>query len=391
MSKLKAYFSYPKFQSPPYRLLFIFNDYYLQKASIQALKQMGHQVEVVPLQKDARQMLDVLLKTSVLFRPDAIMGMNHVGMDTEGIIPQTLAELGIPIIIWYLDDFRFLIPNQQALVTPLTAIFTFEQTHVPLLKAVGFEHVFYLPSASAYDPHQDYHHRYPRFQKLNEAVTFVGTTFDYTRKKLEQPEFERFYQEFIQHHNLAIHSPNMVSDLENRQRHLFADPAQFYEYCGYVISRSTETYRLHFLKAVEARPFYVIGDARWLTLGVPAQYLPPTQYETETPAVYAHSQINLNLSSLQLSTTVSLRPFDVSAAGGFLISDYTESLYELFEPDEIPSFRTVEEMNDLIHYYRQHPAQREKIAQKARQKVIERHQIHHRMQTILDTMQQLWR
>ena len=134
MSKLKAYFSYPKFHSPPYRLLFIYNDYYLQNASITALQQMGHQVEVVPLQKNAREMLDVLLKTSVLFRPDAIMGMNHVGMDSEGIIPQTLAHLGIPIVIWYLDDFRFLIPDQQALVTPLTFIFTFEKTHVPLLK-----------------------------------------------------------------------------------------------------------------------------------------------------------------------------------------------------------------------------------------------------------------
>ena len=385
MSKLKAYFSYPKFKAPPYRLLFIFNDYYLQQASIGALKQMGHQVKVIHLQKDARQMLDTLLKTSVVFRPDAIIGMNHVGMDSEGVIPQTLSELGIPIIIWYLDDFRFLIPDPRALATPLTIIFTFEKTHVPLLNQIGFTHVFYLPSASAFNPYNNYRLQYPQFRFLNNAITFVGTTFDFTRKKLEQPQFESYYQEFIQTYPLTTHSPNLMNELQKQQYRFFDNPALFYEYCGYVIARSTEAYRLHFLRNIQEHPFYVVGDRRWLSLGVPAQYLPPTLYETETPAVYAHSQINLNLSSLQLATTVSLRPFDVSAAGGFLISDYTESLYELFEPDEIPSFRTVDEMNDLIAYYRNHPTQREAMAHKARQKVIERHQIQHRMQTILDT------
>lgn len=289
MSKLKAYFSYPKFHSPPYRLLFIYNDYYLQNASITALQQMGHQVEVVPLQKNAREMLDVLLKTSVLFRPDAIMGMNHVGMDSEGIIPQTLAHLGIPIVIWYLDDFRFLIPDQQALVTPLTFIFTFEKTHVPLLKQVGFDHVFYLPSASAYNPYQNYRQQCPRFQHLHNAITFVGTTFNFTRKKLEQQGFEHYYQKFIRQYPLTQHHPNLVSELEHRQRHLFPEVTQFYEYCGYVIARATETYRLHFLQNVQNQPFYVVGDNRWLTPGVKAQYIPPTRYEP-APPLFMHTR-----------------------------------------------------------------------------------------------------
>ncbi len=390
MSKLKQYFAYRKFNAPPYRLLFIYNDYYLQQASIQALRQLGHHVDVVPLQKDAKSMLDVLLKKSVLFRPDAILGMNHVGMDSEGIIPQTLAELGIPLIIWYLDDFRFLIPNQKALVSPYSAIFTFEKTHVPLLRQIGFEHVFYLPSATAYNPNKDYTNDFPQYHHLQNAITFVGTTFNYARKKLERPQFSRYFQEFIKQQPITQHVPDLVSRLEAQQSHLFTDSGQFYEYCGFAISVATEQYRLHYLTSITESPFYVVGDRRWLELGVPAQYLPPTRYETETPAVYASSQINLNLSSLQLATTVSLRPFDVSAAGGFLLSDFTEALYELFEPEEIPSFRTPEEMNDLIRYYRKHPHERQKAATKARERVIREHQIHHRMQSILNIVQNLW-
>ncbi len=351
---------------------------------------MGHQVEVLSLKKDAREMLDALLKTSVLFRPDAIMGMNHVGMDTEGIIPNTLAEFQLPLVIWYLDDFRFLIPNPGSLVTPYSVIFTFEKKHVPLLKSIGFEHVYYLPSATAYNPTTDYKAAFPQFHYLENAVTFVGTTFHYTRQKLEKPAFARYFREFAAHHTFTAHIPNLVDQLEREQKSRFAEPDQFYEYCGFVVSIATEQYRLHYLKSITDKPFYVVGDRRWLELGVPAEYLPPTQYETETPAVYAHSQINLNLSSMQLASTVSLRPFDVSAAGGFLLSDYTETLYELFDPEEIPSFRSPEEINDLIRFYRQHPELRQKAASKARQRVIAHHQIHHRMEKILETLKHLW-
>jgi len=63
---------------------------------------------------------------------------------------------------------------------------------------------------------------------------------------------------------------------------------------------------------------------------------------------------------------ISNRVFDVTASGGFLISDYMPEI-ERFYGDSIPMFKTKEELKDLLDYYLEHPEERTQKAKRAQE------------------------
>ena len=83
---------------------------------------------------------------------------------------------------------------------------------------------------------------------------------------------------------------------------------------------------------------------------------------------YASSKIVLNdtRGDMKKAGFISNRVFDVTASGGFLISDYMEEI-EHFYGDSIPMFKTKEELKELIDYYLAHPYERIKKAKKAQE------------------------
>jgi spore maturation protein CgeB len=80
------------------------------------------------------------------------------------------------------------------------------------------------------------------------------------------------------------------------------------------------------------------------------------------------------------------RVFDVPAAGAFLLTDYKESLLDLFREDEVAVFRDPEEAQTKLQYYGQHPEERRAIANRARERVLEEHTFMHRVRTILENL-----
>ena len=83
---------------------------------------------------------------------------------------------------------------------------------------------------------------------------------------------------------------------------------------------------------------------------------------------YASAKIVLNdtRSDMKEAGFISNRVFDVTASGGFLISDYMPEI-ERFYGDSIPMFKTKEELKHLIEYYLSHPEERKEKARKAQE------------------------
>ena len=104
------------------------------------------------------------------------------------------------------------------------------------------------------------------------------------------------------------------------------------------------------------------------------------------PRLQRMAMINLCLSSQQLNNAVSLRAYEVPASGGFLLTDWKADLEHLFAPDEIVTFRSVEEMNDKIAFYEKHPDKRLPIIRKARERVAKEHLVIHRIQKMLEIL-----
>ena len=83
---------------------------------------------------------------------------------------------------------------------------------------------------------------------------------------------------------------------------------------------------------------------------------------------YASAKIVLNdtRNDMKKAGFISNRVFDVTASGGFLISDYMPEV-EKFYGDSIPMFKSKEELKYLIDYYLSHPDERKEKALKAQQ------------------------
>lgn len=386
--KLKSHFAYRKFNDSRHRILYLFNDYYLQGASINVLREMGHQVVRCDIAADTKKMLEQILKMSVSLKPDCIMGTNHCGFDVEGKIAGLLAEFRIPVIMWYLDDFRFILQGEPRHANDRTLVCTFDRGHVKPLRRLGFRHVRYLPAAASFDPNAAC--ECDRYEYLSNATTFVGSTFEETKARWYRPGYDGLLRELGKDGEFRSGTQGTVQMiLQQRQR--FDSNGEFYHYAGFVAAHATQLYRTSYLSRIRPRELHVFGDEKWRELAVNAHVHGFAPYHDVTPHIYGCSLINLNLSSRQLETAVNQRVFDVPAAGGFLITDWKESLGELFDvKGEIVSFRSAEELNDLIAFYETHPGQRERIVRKAREKIRKEHLLEHRLATMLSTARDLF-
>lgn len=113
--------------------------------------------------------------------------------------------------------------------------------------------------------------------------------------------------------------------------------------------------------------------------------------EEDSLKIYSASDINLNLhSSINNTVTISNgdfvnpRTFELASIGAFQLVDNRKLLDELFAPGELATFNTADELYDAIIYYIDRPAEREQIAQKARDRVHRDHTYQKRMQKLLE-------
>jgi spore maturation protein CgeB len=91
------------------------------------------------------------------------------------------------------------------------------------------------------------------------------------------------------------------------------------------------------------------------------------------PRVFHRSRINLNITLRSILSGVPLRVMDVMAAGGFLLTSYTEEIAEYFTDGvELAIATTPEEMVEKAAYYLEHEEERQQIALMGQKKVREK-------------------
>jgi spore maturation protein CgeB len=133
----------------------------------------------------------------------------------------------------------------------------------------------------------------------------------------------------------------------------------------------------------------IYGDKGWdKLLSCDGLLRPPVNYFTELPDVYRGTTININCTSLQMKTAVNQRVFDVPACGGFLLSDYQEDMDIFFEVGtEAVCFRSNEEAVSLASHYLEHDAERKRLSDAARRRVLAEHTYEKRMAELVAEMQ----
>lgn len=389
MPQLKRHLGYRKFLNPPYRFLFLKYDYFLQHQLLTEIRRQGHEaIELeLPRQIPSEEVLRLLLGKIVALKPDALIALNNMGLDKQGIILDVLGELTVPVIIWYLDNYRFSGPYLAKPAPETTIIFSSDKALRSTLEKAGFSNVFYLPLATdisystvRYDD---------RFTYLRDKVTYVGGTFSKMINHFYADEYEAIYTEWQPDFTAIMQRKERISldELFAPYQERFPNLESYYHFMAYVVFRETREYRVGRLSNLANGQLVVFGREDWSNYLPGLVIQPPVQYSLETPNVYRNSCINLSLTTFQQETALNQRLFDVPLCNGFVLTDWKESLADHFQLDtEVIYFENDADLIEKVRYYLRKQAARDSIIQKARERILREHLMEHRVTAILETI-----
>ena len=396
----------PRFVDSSPRVLLLTSKYFLMGELEGACRKLGIEHKLVVLHDDAVARTDFvqqLLEAVISFRPDCCITLNHMGVDVEGVLMDLLARLQLPLASWFVDNPHLIIHLYTRCVSPWTTLFTWDSDNIPTLRAAGFEHVFYLPLGTDPDRfHPSKGTAAPAAWKAE--LSFVGNSMVYkVGGRLKNGRFPRAL--LLTFH--AVASDFMESDqrsvadfLKNCRPDAYAHYQQLPDneaklaYETAVTWQATRLYRNGCVRRLLPLRPLIVGDAGWkVEFRHEAQqprYMDALSYYHDLPLFYPQSVINFNCTSKQMKGAVNQRVFDVPATGSFVLTDWREQMDQLFEPHEIVCYHEPDEAPELARHYLAHPAERRRITQAARQRVLACHTWQHRLQTMLERMREVY-
>ena len=370
-------------------IVFLYGGYYGQRECIRGFQALGHRVVSVDYREGDTKTIGEIQKALVEERPDLFLTVNMRGVDSWGIVGEMAARMGIPLAVWFVDSPEFILSG--TLPPPsITNFFLWDKSYLPQIKKLGYRS-FSLPLAAdpilaeAAHPGADFRSR----------ISFVGNS-------LVSDFLSRLAVKFPRTADIeALLARGVAAILEQRGNQLaaldqviadsglpFPDKETLLFLRAYAVHSATTRYRTLLLKRLLPHGLTFFGDPPgWREIfGQNIVAKPDVHYFSETPAVYASSEVNFNATSLQMPKTVNQRVFDVPLCGGFLLTDRQEALFELFREDEVAVYEGEDDVAEKALYYLERPAVREKIVKKARRRVMAEHTYQQRMAELLQLL-----
>lgn len=403
---------YAKFQSSSPKLLLISSKYFLMGEVETACKNLKLEYRHIQLGNDEiahSEFVRQLLEEIVSFKPDALITLNHLGVDREGVLMDLINKLELPFISWFVDNPHLILYSYEGLTSPFLHIFTWDFDNVPSLKAKGFNNVYYLPlgtDAERFNP-KNKEKLIPSAWKS--PVSFVGNSMiDKVQKRLDACNLpKQLYADFFALAEGFVSSPKRIAEkfILDDGKKLFPVLIKHYQeqfnteeklaFETGMTWEATRVYRLDCVKqTLDFNPL-LVGDHGWNvfleTEKRPWRWHAPINYYDQLPYFYPHSTINFNCTSMQMKGASNQRILDVPATGSFVITDYREQMENMFDiGEEIICYKNNEEIPDLIRHYLKHEKEREAIVKKGRERVLKCHTWTHRMSEILSVMKECY-
>ena len=383
--RLRDMMSYDKLAGEVPRVLILRGEYWLDGACENAARDMGGQVEPVPVVMEgalSKAQIARLLEILVSLKPDFILSVNLSGMDLGGLLARLFEDLRIPYVTWFVDDPRTIIMGRTDYGTANAIALTWDAAYIPYLEGVGFSAVYALPLAT--DP--TLFNAEPAASWVH-PPTFVGNSMeDFARGSWasvrEYPALYKTMQAALEAGRIT--RGNFGAGLEavlplDCCATLDAEARRHAEMLCFI--EGTRRLRQAYVQALLPEGLEVRGDPGWRHT-VPGAG-EPLHYFNELPAFYRACELNFNVTSIQMPNTVNQRVFDCPAAGGFLLTDAQPDLGHLFdETNEVATYASLDECLEKFRWFRAHPAVRTEFANRARKRVLNEHTYAHRLKSI---------
>ncbi|VAX28799.1 CgeB family protein, partial [hydrothermal vent metagenome] len=386
---------YSRFREDVCNVILIDFAYFLTREIESALVSLGHRVIRVPVSREdgGEVIVSRLIKKIYEFKPDFILTINHLGLDEDGVLTSLLESLEIPLASWYVDSPNLIVRSFDRNVSPYVSLFLWDRGYIKDMEDVGFESVTYLPLAT------DDAVFMPEKNRRSSAhyqcdVSFVGNSM--VGPALESLEkIPGKLAPLVENMALLLSSTRMpfdavLANLDTKDLGLLdtMSAQERLDFEAAILWRATLIYRLSCIKALKDFHPRIRGDEAWKKLlGNGYTFGLPLNYYKELPAFYNACKINFNATSLQMLNAVNQRVFDVPACGAFLLTDHQDTIEELFDVGkEIVTYRSRDEIPELVGFYLRNPKEREIIARRGRERILKEHTYRHRLGTIIQNM-----
>jgi spore maturation protein CgeB len=384
-SVILKYLDYPKFKGPQFRVVIVDSGYLTVSECRRGLEKLGHQTfTIAPGHDFIKRLLTLLVET----QPDFLLAVNHLGFDEEGKLTSILTDLKIPFASWYVDSPTYILYGGERNLSPYCAIFCWERSYLRPVEKMGFHSPVFLPLAT--DPGVFCPGGAPDSGRFLSSLAFVGDSMERARRKWEKKVPGSMAG--------AIAAASCDLLLNNRAGEIFdlfsvpgkdaMDERARMDIEAALIWKTTQDYRVRLAEALIPLGLVIYGDPGWLRLmGKRGEIRPQVHYFRDLPDVYRGTAVNVNCTSFQMKTAVNQRVFDVPACGGFLLSDYQEDMDSFFDVgNEAVCYNSIEEAASLAAHYLANEAERKRIAEAGRKRVLAEHTYEKRMGTLVEEM-----
>ncbi|MGQ9688437.1 MAG: CgeB family protein [Desulfobaccales bacterium] len=381
---------------PPRRVLFLRHGRWPEGECLQAFRALGFAVREIHLAgHEDGAASPRLLQGLAEFLPDFLFCINYPGFDHAGGLTFLLTEAHLPAATWFVDNPDFILNSRTQNVSDWLMAFAWDQYYVEELQKKGFPWVSFLPLATDTRLFRPYRHPpVERFGILDAA--FVGHTWarqvqDHLAPFAGRPALLAYIEaaartfQWSPHYRARADLAEVMPGFENLplNEQVALETA--------VIWKAAQQDRLERVSSLIQAGLMVFGDSTWTELlPDPLAYGGLLSYDRELPAFYQCVAVNLNFTGLQTKNGLNQRVFDVPAAGAFLLTDHKEALWQIFAPDEMVTFRTLEEALDKLAFYLKYHETRRQIAARARERVVSQHTYGHRIQAIVNRLTEVF-
>ena len=317
-----------------------------------------------------------------------------VSYDFIVTIAQACFEAGIPYVAWVYDAPQKELYTHFAMY-PCNYIFAFDKMQVRRLKETGIKHVVHMPLAVDGEKVKMVTDTIGKKMKsgYQSQITFIGQLYnkgyeDTYLKQMDEHCRHQVHQAidtcFLKwNKNLSVYGlmsekcVEALGEMEGRkvQRYYPYMSEQFFYEALFLCRILANRERIHVLNklAEQYEVTFYTNDENTKQLSDKVKVKPGMSYDVLSH-VYRRSKINLNMTLHCIETGVPQRVLDVMAAGGFMLSNYQEELEEMFVPgEEIVLYHNEKELEECVAYYLTHEEEREQIARKGREKVLQKY------------------
>ncbi|OGV48926.1 MAG: hypothetical protein A2017_00860 [Lentisphaerae bacterium GWF2_44_16] len=227
-------------------------------------------------------------------------------------------------------------------------------------------------------------------ETVMKSETLFQKTVDASQDEIHQKSYRliKSLMDLVIEKHKDIFDKNLMLDfLEKSITECGVDPFRegrketFCEHYGQVLSSIQREICLNEI-CLSGHKVHVYGDSYWEKILKPfsnASFFSNAGYD-KLSSLYNSSKININLTQIQNIDSIPQRIFHVLAAGGFLLSNYSEELVSVFKPlIHLETFRNVQELKEKINYYLNNENMRLKIAGEGHVEFIKFHKMESRL------------